>query len=82
MLVTCHRNWGADRVYYHDETGKLCSLPATWTSVVAEDPVVTVGAGQSAFRVADLLELARLLAGIDGSASLDQREQTGPGGVK
>ena len=78
----CHRNWGANRVYYHDGGGQLRSLPAAWTSVVAEDPVVTAGAGQSAFRVADLLALSRLLAGMSGPAGLDHREQTEPGGEK
>jgi hypothetical protein len=69
-------------VYYHDGSGQLQSLPAAWTSVVAEDPVVIAGAGQSAFRVADLLALARLLAGISPSFGLDHDEQAGPGGVK
>ena len=36
------------------------SVPATWTDIVAEDPVVQLGAGRSLFRVDDLLELAQL----------------------
>ena len=54
--------WGEPRVYYHDGTGRLCSLPARWTSIGPADPVVEVAAGRSAFRVGDLLELADLLA--------------------
>jgi len=27
------RNWGEDRVYFHDEGGTLCSLPAGWMDV-------------------------------------------------
>jgi hypothetical protein len=69
-------------VYYHDSGGHLQWLPAAWTSVIAEDPVVVAGAGKSAFRVADLLALSRLLAGLGPSLGLDQDAQTGPGGVK
>ena len=82
MLVTYHRNWSGNCVYYHDDTGKLRSLPLEWTSLVAEDPVVALGAGRSAFRVADLLALSRLLSGISSSHDLDTNEQAEPGGVK
>jgi len=66
VLVTCHRNWGEERVYYHDEAGALHSLPLAWTSIAAEDPFVSLAAGRSAFRVTDLLELSRLLACLGG----------------
>ncbi len=65
-LVTYHRNWGEDRVYYHDTAGTLCSLPAVWTSVAPVDPFVTVAAGRSTFRLLDLLELARLVTALSG----------------
>lgn len=81
-LVTCRHNWGADRVYYHDERGELRSLPSAWTSVVAEDPVVTLGAGRSAFRVADLLELSRLLSNLNEPAGDDLAGQRQGRGVK
>ena len=61
-LVTFRRNWGDERVYYQDETGSLHSLPLAWTSLAAEDPFVSLSAGRSAFRVVDLLELARRVA--------------------
>jgi hypothetical protein len=60
-LITYKHNWGQDRVYYHDETGKLCSVPASWTSVPGEDPFVVMANGRSPFRLVDLLELARLV---------------------
>jgi Family of unknown function (DUF5372) len=63
-LVTCHTNWGDEQVYYHDETGKLCSLPLKWTSLAPADPFVSLSAGRAAFRVSDLLELSRLLASL------------------
>jgi hypothetical protein len=61
-LVTVRRNWGDERVYYQDETGSLHSLPLAWTNLAAEDPFVSLSAGRSAFRVVDLLELARCVA--------------------
>jgi len=63
-LVVYRHNWGEDRAYFHDEEGRLRSIPAAWTSLVASDPVVVLGAGRSPFRVVDLLELVRLLRGI------------------
>lgn len=59
--MTCRRNWGEDRAYYHDDSGQLVSLPVGWTSACAADPVVVVSAGRSSFRVQDLVDLARLV---------------------
>jgi hypothetical protein len=72
-LVTYRFNWGEDRVYFHDEDGRLVSLPAAWTSAVASDPFVVVADGRSFFRVQDLAELATLLK------QLDEEESDGPG---
>jgi hypothetical protein len=63
-LITYRSNWGEERVYFHDDLGRLVSLPARWTSVLPPDPVVLVGEGRSAFRVQDLRELAHLLRQI------------------
>lgn len=60
-LVTCRRAWGEERVEYTDDRGELVSVPAAWTSVSAPDPVVVVAAGRSAFRVEDLVDLARFI---------------------
>jgi hypothetical protein len=54
--------WGEDRVYYHDETGRLRRLPATWTSVATASPFEVLSAGRSHFRVEDLLQLVALIA--------------------
>ena len=59
-LVSRRRNWGEDRVYYHDERGELGSLPTAWTDAADVDPFVVQAAGRSPFRVADLLALADL----------------------
>ncbi len=39
---------------------ELRSIPVRWTSAVAADPLVVISAGRSMYRVADLLELAKL----------------------
>ena len=60
-LVAWRHNWSEDRVYFHDRAGRLRSVPAQWTSVVADDPVVVVGTRSSHFRAEDLVELAGLV---------------------
>ena len=63
-LVQYRHFWGEDRVVYVDETGEARSMPARWTSTVAEDPAVVVSAGRAHFRVTDLVELAKLVRGM------------------
>lgn len=53
--------WSYDRVCFHDDQGRLISLPASWTSVVAEDPFVALAAGRCALHIAALQALASLL---------------------
>jgi len=48
-------------VYFHKEGEHLVSVPASWTDIVAEDPVLQVAAGRSLFRAMDLIELTQLL---------------------
>jgi len=60
-LINYTHCWGEDRVFYVDETDQVCSLPARWTSAVADDPFVVLAAGRSRFRVADLVELMKLI---------------------
>lgn len=59
-LVTRKLTWGEDRVFYYDSSGKLKSLLTNMTDVVPKDGFECISAGQSAFRVDDLLELRRL----------------------
>jgi hypothetical protein len=69
-LVTYSHNWWGHHVHFHDDTGRLASLPAQWTSLFPVDPFVALSAGRSPFRVQDLLELAELIARIrQGAAS-------------
>jgi hypothetical protein len=60
-FVRQKKNWGEDRVWFHDERGELRGLPAAWTDRAPVDPFVVVAAGRSPFRLCDLLELAGLL---------------------
>ncbi|MCP5044009.1 MAG: hypothetical protein GY944_23520 [bacterium] len=62
-LIQYRHFWGEDRIVYVDESGGARSLPARWTSAVAEDPVVVVSAGRSHLRVVDLGELVKLVRG-------------------
>lgn len=65
-LVTYRHNWGEDRVYFHDEDGKLSALPASWTSLAPKDPFREVAAGRCLLRFADLMELLALARQIGG----------------
>jgi Family of unknown function (DUF5372) len=75
VFVKRGRTWQSDRVYFFDDAGELACLPAEWTDVAAGDPFVVVSAGRSAFRTADLLELAGLL-GNANSGSEDVKRIT------
>jgi hypothetical protein len=81
-MLTYRHTWGEDRVYYHDEAGKLCQVPAGWTDVLGRDPFVVVAAGRAPFRVVDLLELCRLIDGISDSSLCVEREKGGAKCVK
>jgi len=65
-LVTYLHTWGEHRAYFHKEGEHLVSVPATWTDIVAGDPVVQLAAGRALFRARDLIELAQLLKGLCG----------------
>lgn len=64
VVVAVRSTWGEDRVFFRDEDGTQRSLPSAWTDVAVPDPFVVVAAGRSAFRVADLLDVAALLDGL------------------
>lgn len=53
-------------MYFHREGEHLVSVPASWTDIIAEDPVVQLAAGRALFRTLDLIELAQLLKGLRG----------------
>jgi hypothetical protein len=60
-LVLRAQSWREDRVWFQDADARLRSLPASWASIIEEDPFNVVAAGRAAFRIVELLELARLI---------------------
>ncbi len=51
-------------MFYLDEGEELRSIPARWTSAIVDDPFVVISAGRSLFRLVDLLELTKLVRGV------------------
>ena len=70
-VVTVRQNWGEDILYYHDQEGRLASVPARWTDTVPPDAFVSISAARSPFRLEDLLELARLVTALQQEAAHD-----------
>jgi hypothetical protein len=66
LFVVVQQTWRQDRVFFFGDDGALKSLPTSWTDVAEPDVFVALSAGRSAFRVADLLELAQIVDGIRG----------------
>jgi hypothetical protein len=61
-MVGFAHTWGEHRVFFREPgQTQVCSLPASWTDVVAVDAFVAISAGRSYFRPEDLLQLASLL---------------------
>jgi hypothetical protein len=52
------------RLLLRFDDGAICSVPPQWTDAVSPDPEIVIGPGRALFRVADLMELARLVARI------------------
>jgi hypothetical protein len=65
-LVSKHRSGCGWRVYFADAQERLSSISAAFTDLSAPDPFVVQAAGRSYFRVPELLELVRLVAGLQG----------------
>jgi Family of unknown function (DUF5372) len=49
------------RLLLRVDEATVCSVPPQWTDRVAPDPEIVLGEQRALFRVADLLELARLV---------------------
>jgi hypothetical protein len=60
-------NWGDDLLFYRDRRGYVTALPTRWTSLEDEDLFLAVSAGRSQFRVADLIDLAALIAELQSA---------------
>src|SRR5260370_38560877 len=44
-LVDRRNAWGEDRVFFHDDAGKLRRVPAAWTSAAPPDAFVEISEG-------------------------------------
>ena len=73
--MTYRLNWGEERVYFHDDAGRLTAIRARWTSVFPADPFVVVSAERSPFRFAELRELARLIQQIRSTEVVGSRKE-------
>ena len=60
------REWGEERVYYRDPTGRMRFLPARWTSMAAPDPFVLIAEDRAYFRLVDLIRLKDRLQELQG----------------
>ena len=49
--------------------GVVCSVPPQWTDLVTPEPEMVIGQGRAFFRVADLVELARLVTQLGRNGS-------------
>jgi Family of unknown function (DUF5372) len=55
-------NRSGKRLLLRVDDATVCSIPPQWTDAVCPDPEVLIGQGRALFRVADLMELASLVA--------------------
>jgi len=60
-IVLRRHSWGLEWVYYHEDDGRLRSVPTSWTDLAETDPFVVMAAGRSPFRPDDLLRLTQLI---------------------
>jgi len=63
QLICVGERWNRSgkRLLLRVDDGTICSVPPQWTDIAAPDPEVLMGQGRALFRVADLVELARLV---------------------
>jgi hypothetical protein len=60
------REWGEERVYYRDPSGRMRFLAARWTSLTTPDPFVLIAKGRAYFRLVDLIRLQDRLKELQG----------------
>lgn len=68
-MILRAQNWREDRVWFHDVADRLRSLPADWTSAVAEDPFNVVCRSDVEPAVARLDRSTHPLLRIHGGAA-------------
>ena len=63
------------RLLLHVDEVTVCAIPPQWTDLVAPDPEIIIGGQQALFRMADLLELARLVAQLSKRDAVQTAER-------
>jgi len=76
-IVDRRRTSGEERVYYHDEAGKLCRMNAQLASVADVDPFVLMSAWRSRLRVDNLLQLVALIEQLRTSMKTSKPKRRG-----
>ena len=66
-------NRAGRRLLLRFDDGAICSVPLQWTDLVAPDPEIVMGQISALFRVADLTELAHLVARMAAGGQGDVR---------
>lgn len=54
------------RLLLRVDDSTLCSVPPQWTDLTSPDPEVALGQGRALFRIADLMELDKLVSRLSG----------------
>ena len=73
------------RLLLQVDAGTVCSVPPQWTDVVVPDPAIAIGKRRAVFRVADLMELAQLVADLSrhtGRSTPNKRKVNSAASVK
>lgn len=63
------------RLLLQVDDGTFCSVPPQWTDLIPPDPEVFMGEQRALFRVADLLELERLVARLSKRGSTEASDE-------
>jgi Family of unknown function (DUF5372) len=67
-------NRSGRRLLLQVDEASVCSIPPQWTDLVAPDPEIVIGAQRALFRVADLLELVRLIEQLSRREALKKAD--------
>jgi len=75
VCVGERNNWYGTRLLLRVDEDHVCSVPRQWTDVLVPDPEAVLGKGCALLRIADLLELADLVARLveQGRESWDRK---------
>jgi hypothetical protein len=69
-----HNRYGT-RLLLQIDKDTVCSVPPQWTSLVAPDPEFVMGGQRALFRVADLVELTRLVEELARGKSMERTDE-------